>query len=39
MSNCLFVAGAIAGDDGTTEQSPGNSEGEAEASHRVPVRA
>lgn len=37
MSNCLFAARAIAGDDGAVEQSLGNGEGEAEASHRVPV--
>lgn len=35
--NYLFAARAIAGDDGTAEQSPGKSEGESEASHRVPV--
>lgn len=35
MNNCLFVARAD--DDGTAEQSPGNSKGEAEASYRIPV--
>lgn len=37
LANYLFAARAIAGDDGTAEQSPDNSESEAEASHRVPV--